>query len=341
MKRVRQNSGFTLVELLISMALLSIIMLIVVQFMSTTTAANKRTKYNLKAQTSANELMGNIKDVLAQANYVRVTPAETTVYEKTGGTRLEKMGTSTYKTTSSGEEFGFDLVPDNYGNYVRNTNNNPNERKVIIDTETYQLAGEKKNTYYPLTNDLEATGQDVRSFRCMKKEDAHGEDVFLYTKPAYIYAEYNVRETPGSLDNTLYYVMYRFDYSSGDGAKVYMVRGTKDRNDANRTAGAKSEVDALTGEDGLLTDTLTDLYLSCDAEGGAFMLDALVDVEGYIYNASATVAIRNTEVLTARPMNSFILKNGTVSGSGSSGDSGWTDPSSEDGSLEDEPDIVK
>lgn len=333
MKRVRQNKGFTLVELLISMALLSIIMLIVVQFMSTTTAANKRAKYNLKAQTSAGELMGNIKDVIAQSNYVRVIPAEPTVYEKSGGTRLEEMGTSTYKTTANNEEFDFDLVPDNYGNYVRNTSADPVERKVIIDTKTFQLVGEKKGTYYPLMNDLEPAGQDIRSFRCMKKEDA-GNDVFLYTKPAYIYAEYNVRETPGSLDSTLYYVMYRFDYSSGDKCKVYMVRGTKDRNDAERTSLARAEVDALTGEDGLLTDNLTDFYLSCDAEGGAFMLDALLDVEGYKYNSSVTVAIRNTEVLTARPMNSFILKDGSVESS--TEDSGWETPSTDEGSTADD-----
>lgn len=334
MKRVRQNKGFTLVELLISMALLSIIMLIVVQFMSTTTAANKRAKYNLKAQTSAGELMGNIKDVIAQSNYVRVIPAEPTVYEKSGGTRLEAMGISTYKTTANNEEFDFDLVPDNYGNYVRNTSANPVERKVIIDTKTFQLVGEKKGTYYPLTNDLEPTGQNVRSFRCMKKEDA-GNDVFLYTKPAYIYAEYNVRETPGSLDNTLYYVIYRFDYPtdpSKDKCKVYMVRGTKDRNDSERTASAIAEVDGLKDEEGLLTDNLTDFYLSCDAEGGAFMLDALLDVEGYKYNSSVTVAIRNTEVLTARPMNSFILKDGSVAGS--TEDSGWETPSTDESSTE-------
>lgn len=322
MKRMQRNKGFTLVELLISMALLSIIMLIVVQFMSTTTAAQKRTKYNLKAQTAANELMNNISDTMAQASYVRVVPAEAKVYEKTSGTRIEPMVEGTSNPTSDSSSFAFDLVPDDYGNYVRNTDTNTKNRKVIVDMDTYQLVGEKQGTVYPLTNDLEAKGTDVRSFRCMKQKS--GPNVkYLYVKPAYIYVEYNGRTTNegGDLENHLYYVMYRFDYSEPDSAKVYMVRGETNHNTSEKLAAAKSAVDALSDEDGLLTDDLEDFYLSCDAEGGAFMLDALMDVKGYMYNATTTVAVRNTEVLTAKPINSYQLGEGSTSE-----ESGWKTP---------------
>ena len=56
---------------------------------------------------------------------------------------------------------------------------------------------------------------------------------------------------------------------------------------------------------GLLTDTLSDFYLSCDAEAGAFMVDFLMDVNGYMYNGKSIINLRNSQVLTERPQNSF------------------------------------
>lgn len=326
MKRVQQNKGFTLVELLISMALLSIIMLMVVQFMSTSTGANKRAKYNLKAQTAGSELITNMSETISQASYVQVVPYEEQVYEKPEGTRLEAMKTSLRRPTSDKTGFSFDLVPDDYGNFVRNTNLEPLERKVIVDMETYRLAGEKKDTYYPLSTDLDSSGVDVRSFRSMKQVSSGGDIFYLYVKPAYIYVENSVRESNsvGKKIEKLYYTIYRFDYSDPDKTKVYVYKDDTMHNLANKVVTAKNRVNALSGEDGLLTDDLKDFYLSCDAEGGAFMLDALMDVKGYMYNACETVALRNTEVLTARPYHSYRLGEG-----GEDADSGWTTPEDE------------
>lgn len=335
MKRVQQNKGFTLVELLISMALLSIIMLMVVQFMSTTTAANKRAKYNMKAQTAGSELITNMSETISMASYVQVIPYEADVYEKPEGTRLEPMSTCLLRPTSDTTGFTFNLVTDDYGNFVRNTNLCPLERKVIVDMQTYQLLGEKKDTVYPLSGDLDSSGADVRSFRSMKQVSKSGDVSYLYVKPKYIYVENSVRESNplGVLKEKLYYTMYRFDYSDPDKTKVYVYRDDTIHNLANKVVTAKNKVDALSGEDGLLTDDLKDFYLSCDAEGGAFMLDALMDVKGYMYNACETVALRNTEVLTARPYRSYRLGEG-----GDDADSGWTTPEDELNPDEDEPD---
>lgn len=324
MKRLQQNKGFTLVELLISLALLSIIMLMVIQFMSTTTGANRKTKYNLKAQTAAKELMTNMSDTISQASYVQVIPYEDTVYEKPEGTRLEAMSTSTLRPTSDTSGFSFNLVPDDYGNFVRNTTTTPTERKVIVDMQTYKLVAEKNNAIYPLSGDLNPISADVRSFRALKQVKPSGDVAYLYVKPAYIYVENSVREenTMGKKVERLKATMYRFDYSDPDNTKVYVYRGNTGHDLNNKVAGFKNLVDGLTGEEGLLTDNLSDFYLSADAEGGAFMLDALMDVKGYMYNACETVALRNTEVLTARPYRSFRLG----AGSGGDADSGWTTP---------------
>lgn len=326
MKRVQQNKGFTLVELLISMALLSIIMLMVVQFMSTTTGANRRAKYNMKAQTAGSELITNMSESISQASYVQVIPYEADVYEKPEGTRLEAMKTCLLRPTSDTTGFSFNLVTDDYCNFVRNTNLEPLERKVIVDMQTYQLLGEKKDQIYPLSTDLDKSGADVRSFRSMKQVSKSGNVSYLYVKPAYIYVENSVREdnAVGVKVEKLYYTMYRFDYSDPDKTKVYVYKDDTAHNFANKVVTAKNKADALSGEDGLLTDDLKDFYLSCDAEGGAFMLDALMDVKGYMYNACETVALRNTEVLTARPYRSYRLGEG-----GDDADSGWSTPEDE------------
>ena len=47
-KSKRNNKGFSIIELLVSIAILSIIMLVVVQFMSTTSGAYQKNKKNLK-----------------------------------------------------------------------------------------------------------------------------------------------------------------------------------------------------------------------------------------------------------------------------------------------------
>lgn len=353
MKKRQYNKGFSLIELLISMALLSIIMLMVVQFMSTTTAANKRTKYNLKAQMTSNEVMQNITDSISQANYIRVTPylegTSSGVYKPSSGNRKEaleandsvtiaKACTDKDGSNTSGKIMEFDLVPDDYGNYVRDTSIYQDERKVIVDMDTYQLLGEKNGEVYPLSNDMDKdtsishgvgskVNADVRSFRCLKQTSG-GSVNYLYVKPAYIYIEYNqVEKSPG--DYTIDYVIYRFDYSKAGKCSVYLSRGTKKKALQQRFSSAVQEVSFLTDKKGLLSDDLVDFYLSADAEGNTFMLDCLVDVKGHMFNSATSVSVRNSNVLTPRPQNSYKKE-----GSGSSESGSSESDSSESGSSE-------
>ena len=99
MRQKHNNKGFSLVELLISMALLSIIMLMVVQFMATTTGANKKAKANMKAQTASEEFVGNIFDSMSMANYIRITPYKG-IYEQNIGSRKEALEASPISSVS-------------------------------------------------------------------------------------------------------------------------------------------------------------------------------------------------------------------------------------------------
>lgn len=305
-RQMNRNKGFTLVELLISLALLSIVMVMVVQFMSSTAGANRKAQDNLKAQSVANEVMTNISDCLMQADFVKVVPKNTTYYtlDKSNGNRIESLTDADAVTAPVDLPADCQLVPDNYGNYVSNT---PDvERKVIVDFETYQLPGEKKNTIYPLEDDLEAD-VEARSFRILKQEIADV-NTYLYVEPAYIYVEYYGLADDGvtTWDN-LYSVIYRFD----DDGKIYMYRSPEDSSYTSSTSErfsiSKAAVDALSGTKGLLTGYITDFYLSADADGNALLMDSLFDVNGYMFNAANTVKFRNSQVLTVRPQNLYKL----------------------------------
>ena len=302
--KLNNNKGFTLIELLISMALLSIVMLMVVQFMSSTAAANRKTKANLEVQSEAQEVIQNISDTLTTANYVRVVKSDGKAYDVSAATSLETdkrdgtMETALSFTTDKGSSLDFDFVPDNYGNYVKKSTDP--ERKVILDLDTYQLVGEAKDTVYPLADDTE-TATDVRSFRVLKQGDK-----YYYIKPTYIYAEY---EESGKITTTI----YRFDVlaSSGDNNyDIYMYRNTVESTETNRFSKAKAAVDALSGEKGRLTENIQDFYLSADAEGNALLINSVFYVNGYRYNAIENVKFRNSNVLTVRPQNLY-KKSGT------------------------------
>lgn len=320
-EQMNKNRGFTLVELLISMALLSIIMLMVTQFMSSTSAAEKKTKQNLKVQEEANEVMTNLADSLMQANYICVSPSDDSTYllEKTSGSRTESLSPTAIDTLTTDKKgkIDFRLVSDNYGNYVKPATAT-DERKVIIDMDTYQLLGEKKDTFYPLPGDLESPPVDVRSFRVLKQE-VGGKETYVYIQPAYIYAEYTVSGTnPDGTDyENLCNVIYRFKYTT-DGGSIYMYRSSEDtdlgKDTTERFNAAKYNVDRLSGDTGRLTKNLTDFYLSADAEGNALLADVLFEINGYKFNSADTINFRNSQVLTVRPQNTY-----KKAGSGSSG----------------------
>ena len=307
-RQMNRNKGFTLIELLISMALLSIITLMVVQFMSSTAAANKKTQYNLKTQAVANEVIASISESLMRAEYVKVVPANNNFYQLDGttGNRIKSL------TPASGAAVTLpangQLVPDNYGNYAHDTSSSTDnkERKVIVDMDTYELPGEKKDDIYPLSGDLEGDGFEVRSFRILKQDiGGSGTDTYLYVEPAYIYFEYTVQDDSGN--ENLCNVIYGFK-----GKKIYVYRSSEainlGRNTKNRFADARGEVDSLITADkaqGLLTDNMTDFYLSADVDGNAIMLNSLFDVNGYMFNSATTVKFRNSQVLTVRPQNLY------------------------------------
>lgn len=309
-KKSQQNKGFTLIELLIAMAILSIVMLMVGQFMSTTSGSYRKTKKNLNVQTEAQQVMDHISDTLMQANYIRVSCSDGNAYEiamKSDGTTKENRTV----TQVADMAVNYDFVPDDYGNYVKPSD--ADERKAIINYSTYQLVNldGAKAVAYPKVGDYEysSTENDVRSFRALRPSVD-----YYYVKPDYIYAEYI--DDVGHIKHIIYYIKDE---------KIYIYRYTDNSKDKLYDY-AKAQVTRIASSsgDGLLTDKIEDFYLSADVDGDALLTNVLFINEGYQYNAIETINFRNSNVLSVRPQNLFKLVSG-----GSSTEAASSEASSE------------
>ena len=159
MKR-RHNQGFSLIELLIAMTILSIVMVMVVQFMSTTSGAYRKNKKNLNLQTDTMQIMEQMSDILMQAQYVQIETSDEGMYilksDSNKGSRPPEVSLADddpNKAVKNYPAVNYALVPDNYGNYCKALNyvleKRNDERKVVVDMntyeETYDVTGKKLN----------------------------------------------------------------------------------------------------------------------------------------------------------------------------------------------------
>lgn len=304
-RQTNKNQGFSLVELLISMALLSIVMLMVVQFMSTTTMANRKTRSNLEVQSEASMVMANLEDTLQTACYVSVLPLNTKAFDLEKESSLSKtdryntINSSVDLTTDKGPNIPFHLVPDYYGEYCKPASVT-DERQAIVNMDTFKLAGKTIGTYYPLSGDIEGTG-DKRSFRVLKKGSTN-----YYIVPSDIYVEYYTTQPSG--DKYLNYAIYRLKYNASDDTySIYMYRSPEDEDQSgrlNRLITAQAMC-TMADDDGLLTKNLQDFYISADADGNALMFNFISQIGKYKYNVTQTVKFRNSNVLTVSPQKLF------------------------------------
>ncbi|MCM1179079.1 MAG: prepilin-type N-terminal cleavage/methylation domain-containing protein [Clostridium sp.] len=292
---MNRNQGFSLVELLISMALLSIIMLMVVQFMSTTTMANRKTRNNLQVQTEASMVMSNLEDTLMAASYVSIIPGSASAFDLEGVTSMDEADREATKNTTSLTtdklaNVTYHLVPDSYGEYCKPAAVT-DARQAIVNMDTYQLAAKAKGTYYPLSGDIESG--DKRSFRVLNQGGKN-----YYVRPVNIYLEYYTEQPSG--DQYLNFAIYSLCGNADGTYSLYMYRSPENVDESgkkNRLIRAQANC-PTTGSDGLLTSHLQDFYVTADVEGNALKFNFVSEVGKYKYNVVETVKFRNSNVLT-------------------------------------------
>ncbi|MDE5779610.1 MAG: type II secretion system GspH family protein [Lachnospiraceae bacterium] len=283
------NKGFSLIELLVAMTILSIILVSVVQFMSTSSGALNKTKRNLNLQTEAMEVGEQMADSLAQATYIRVGTKDKKTY-KLDNQLVDKRK----KRTESPEgSLTGELVVDNFPNYLPGST----DKKIILDDINYTLLVDGTSGAAYLDG-----GTSVQSFRCLTKNAGE----LLYVKPEYIYLRYQ-KKVSGSESEA--YVIYYFKDK-----EIYMARGEMSELGTLSSDGyneAVSKVSAKTGEDGLLTKNFSDCYFSADSKKNTVFIDMLMmdsRYNQYKYNYVETVLLRNSNVLTVPPQKMYKKK---------------------------------
>lgn len=354
-KTKKHNQGFSLIELLIALTILSIVMIMVVQFMSTSTAAYQKNKKNLSIQTEAMQVLEQMSDTLMQAKYVRVATKDKGTYTIV---KDDVGNENTRVITQQTDTVQYDFVPDGYGNYAKKSDFTTTDRKAIVNFSTYQIVDETNNPY-PLSGDKEeliGSGGAVvdvgyRSFRALKPVND-----FYYVKPEFIYAEYvkdegktvhviyHITDITDTRNKTCSIYVYRYETDDSDpdaaGSKNYFYAKNQilgllgkgsdtNRDDANAAAFVSvEEADAVlqkidVGVDGLLTDKISDFYLSADSEGNAFLTNIMFKDGNYQYNTAETIKFRNSNVLTVRPQKLYKFvpnsSGGTVTPGGAGG----------------------
>ena len=267
-----KNKGFSLIELLIALAILSVLALMISRFMASTVASYRKNKESLKLQSDSSRVMTQLSDAICQANYIRIASADPAI---------------TYQ-----------LVPDNYANYV-----NPDKttyRKVVVSPTDYRLVDStKKDSYYPLSGDLDSAA-DVRSFRILAEDykDKETKDGFIAN---YIYIEYVDKDASGA--NITKAVIFKWDKSTSE---LRMWRNDSvDVSAIDRFATAKANIDALSGTNGLITSLVKDFRILANVDEESLLTYIKFENGKYNYEMNEAIKFRNSEVLTVSPQKLF------------------------------------
>ena len=288
---MKKNKGFSLIELLIAVTILSIIMIMVTQFMSTTSWAVTRTKKNQSIQTEAMEVGGQLTDTVMQATYVRVQTHDRnffTISTDLAGANKERV------VSNVGSGLSSHLVVDNFPNVYKHSSG----LDVILYETDYSLVDTQGRRY---GDDL--SGQTVTSFRVLRD----GKDADMqpnYVKPKYIYVQYKQKDA-GTEYNA--YAIFWFD-----GNAIYVNRGKMTDAGMDNGDGFNAARDAINSSKSVLTENVLDCYFSADTEANTLYMDMTFEnpkFKGYSYNYVESVVLRNTNVLTVPPQQMYRWKN--------------------------------
>lgn len=264
-----------MVELLVAMTIFAIVSVIIVQFMSTSSAATKKVEHNMDVQTEATQVMSQLSDTLMQATYVRVSinpdcKLAYLVKNDSQNTTSEDSRVISSLDPSGGvaRVFGdasntVDFVPDNYANYCRTSNyfkvetsggvssitdwNKKDSTKVIID---YNKNDADDRDKYSLVDN---TGGSVTAYP--KSTDAD----FIADTKCLSFRALNPADESNDSDNNTYYVVPDYIYAEyietdvTTGAKklihvMYRI-GVDDRGTSSDTSDDKGTIYMCRSED--------------------------------------------------------------------------------------------
>lgn len=304
----KSNKGFTLVELLISIAIMSVIMVMVVHIMSGSSVALRRTDKKLELQSEAMEFKEHFSDIIMQARYIRVESLDNNIYKL--DTNLNDTGKKNRKRDVNADAtltLAGTLVSDNYPNYSKAGNGNLD---IYMKADNFTLYG-KDETGKQYPSSIDSTKQ---SFRILTNNSVDGDP--YYVIPEYVYAIYDYDpDDPSNPDdgNGVYtYAIYHFVHDGvTDTYEVYCALGTVtdvvSLSDDGFTS-AKANVDGMTKPTGLISEDVNDIYISADTDANTVYVDMQFENSRYLgqtYDYSDAIVLRNTHALTVSPNKMF------------------------------------
>ena len=322
-KQMNQNKGFSLIELLIAIAILAIIMVMISGFVSSTVAADRRTKRDMQMQEEAQRIYSQLSDAIMQATYIRVQAADDKVYEYDAA---KNECTDVSSSVSLGTKH---FVPDDYCNYQIQYKGQEYPRKVIVNFDDFTLVNEKDKTYpvagaASIDNDTEL----VKSFRALKQTDSTTNLTTEYfIQPKYIYIEYSNSSTEikyeadddtKPVESTKSKVACMVLEYDKDARKIYVYRHEKADDvptifNFSKVDSTMNDTTKVDKKNSYLSDSVKEFYLSADSDANS--MDIVLNFEnkknpGYFYRLKEIVKIRNSNVLTVKPQ-LLLKKKGT------------------------------
>ena len=191
------NKGFTLVELIVALAVMSLLMIAVVGLMIMNTATNKRLKADSNVQSEAGELYDHINDAVMQASKIEIT-ADGTTYSN-----LDKSNPASFAMMTNAAGYNFEKMVIEYAvNYNPAYGGGATVDKDIC-TVTFELSGDKMYVYrsYGLMTKLNDTpgiiddniyAQDITSAVVKVYEDSNAMELLInYNKQERTYTQDN------------------------------------------------------------------------------------------------------------------------------------------------------
>lgn len=292
----KSNKGFTLVELLVAVAVMAIIMVAVVQMMGSSSVALRKTRKKLELQTEALEFREHFSDIIMQAKYIRVQSADNKTYTLDTGIDSSDHNNRKRTKTPAGSITTGALVSDSYPNYIVAGDTNFD---IYMNKATYTLYGKNSSGKQSIED------ANVQSMRVLTDGAPEGSPYYII--PSYIYVRYQTDTT----NNTEQYAIFHF-VSDGSKYNVYADKGTIKNIDTATVDGfkdAKAKVDAKSGEDGLMSDKVKDAYFSADTIANTVYVDMQFENAKYInqtYEYRDTISLRNSYALTVPPSKMYM-----------------------------------
>jgi len=213
--KLKDDSGFTLVELIVALAIMALLMVGVIGLMSMNSASNKRLKADISVQSAAEDLSQSISDSVMQAQEVEVW-CGSDKYTKDGAVGAKKF------TDFSGTK---PLTKMNVTYAVNYNGDFGTEDPALIDKDLCTI-----------TYEYDSSEEKVYVYRKFKYMTALNDPYSDTTKSQYLYASYVTdMQVAVDADNNSLEVLFNLDqlnrvYNSDDVIKIrnsYVLKNKK------------------------------------------------------------------------------------------------------------------